>query len=105
MLQKDIEDLPPSTAARRMIVSHDGQDEVPPGLFLFEETPKAREVGVFIGVEKFRSTVDIWFEDQRALDLAFSKVDRLISLAKAHRGQLIRNYLLRERDANADMET
>jgi hypothetical protein len=95
LLEKDIENLPASTSARRLIVSHYGQDENLPGLFQFEESPKVREVGLFIGVQKFRSTVDIWFEDQKALDLAFSRVDRIISLAKAHRGHLIRNYLLR----------
>jgi hypothetical protein len=52
LLEKDIEDLPASTSARRLIVSHDGQDENPPGLFLFVESPKVREVGLFIGVKK-----------------------------------------------------
>eukprot|EP00980_Cylindrotheca_fusiformis_P011702 scaffold2783_cov129-Cylindrotheca_fusiformis.AAC.3 len=102
VIQKDTEDLPASTSARRLIVSHDGEDPIPPGLFLFEATPKARQEGVFVGVEKFRSSVDIWFEDQRALDLAFLKVDRIISLAKAHRGQLIYQCLRSGVDANTE---
>ena len=92
-IKVDTEDLPSSTAARRLIVTHDGQDENPPGLFMFDSTPTRREEGIFVHLSKLRTSVDIWFENQKALDLAYVKVQRFITLAKAHRGHLIQKYL------------
>lgn len=99
----DTEDFPPSTAARRIIVSHDGQDETPPGLFMFESPPTRREEGVFMHLSKFRTTVDIWFENQKAQNLAFVKLKRFVALAKAHRGHLIQDYLLQQAKEGADV--
>ena len=99
----DTEDFPPSTAARRLIVSHDGRDETPPGLFMFESPPKRREEGVFVHLSKYRTSVDIWFENQKALDLAFVKVKRFIALAKAHRGHILRDYLLQQAKESTDV--
>ncbi|CAJ1966712.1 unnamed protein product [Cylindrotheca closterium] len=99
----DTGEFPQSTAARRLIVSHDGQDETPPGLFMFESPPTRREEGVFVHLSKFRTTLDIWFENQKALDLAFVKVKRFIALAKAHRGHLLQEYLLQQAKEGADM--
>jgi len=99
----DTEDFPPSTAARRLIVSHDGRDETPPGLFMFESPLKRREEGVFVHLSKFRSNLDIWFENQKALDLAFFKVKKFIALAKAHRGHLLLNYLLQQSKESVDL--
>ena len=99
----DTEDFPPSTAARRLIVSHDGRDETPPGLFMLESPPKRREEGVFVHLSKYRTNVDIWFENQKALDLAFVKVKRFIALAKAHRGHLLQNYLIDQAKERADV--
>mmetsp|Transcript_9166 Transcript_9166/g.21853 ORF Transcript_9166/g.21853 Transcript_9166/m.21853 type:complete len:1282 (-) Transcript_9166:104-3949(-) len=99
----DTGDFPQSAAARRLIVSHDGQGETPPGLFMFESPPKRREEGVFVHLSKFRTTVDIWFENQKALDLAFVKVKRFVALAKAHRGHLLQDYLLQQAKEGADV--
>jgi len=99
----DTGDFPQTTAARRLIVSHDGQGETPPGLFMFESPPTRREEGVFAHLPKFRTTLDIWFENQKALDLAFVKVKRFIALAKAHRGHLLQDYLLQQAKEGADV--
>lgn len=99
----DTGDFPESTAARRLIVSHDGQDETPPGLFMFESAPTRREEGVFVHLSKFRTSLDIWFENQKALDLAFVKVKRFIALAKAHRGHLLQEYLLQQAQEDSDV--
>lgn len=94
VLEKDNDDLPASTSARRLIVSHDGPgDKDPPGLFLFDKTPELKEEGPFIKVQKWRSSVDIWFENEKALHLCFEKVDKMCTMAKAHRGHLVQDYL------------
>lgn len=98
----DAEDFPASTAARRLSVFHDGQDGMSPGLFMSESKPRKLEQGVFVQLLKHRTSVDIWFENQKALDLAFGKVSRTISLAKSHRGQLLRDYLLQQAQGGED---
>ena len=88
-LEKDNEDLDATTNARRVIVSHDGSKETPPGLFLFEKAPSFKSDGPFFHFQKFRSTLDIWFEDRYAMDVAFDQLDKMIIRAKAHRGHLL----------------
>jgi hypothetical protein len=96
VLEKDNDDLPPTTSARRLIVSHYGSDKNLPGMFLFENKPEPKAEGPFIRVQKWRSSVDIWFENEKAMELCFAKVDKICTMAKANRGHLILDYMKNE---------
>lgn len=87
------------TSARRLILSHDGSDVNPPGLFLFEETPSKQEVGPLIQIRQSRSSLDVWFEDSKAVELAFKRVAKAVDKAKASRGNRIRKYLAQGEDS------
>ena len=95
-LKKDNEDLSGATNARKLIVSHVGSNETPPGLFLYEKGRVLRTDGPFVHCQKWYSTLDIWFEDRRAMELAFDVVDQTITAAKAGRGELISKFLLQD---------
>lgn len=93
MAEKDSADARTDTSARRLIMSYDGPEISPPGLFLFEETPSIQDEGPFIRLKQWRSSLDVWFEDNKAVELAFCKVNEMIDEAKAHRGRRIQRYL------------
>lgn len=93
VVDKDPEDARMDTSARRLIVVYESTDLKAPGLFCFEKTPSPTSHGPFVDVQCWRSSLDVWFEDSRAVQLAFSKVIQKISESKAHRGIQIRRYL------------
>lgn len=93
VIEKDHENARSDTSARRLIVSHDGPDFNPPGLFLFESTPTLQDEGPFIRQRLRRSSLDVWFEDNRAVQIAFNKVSRKVAEARAYRGHRIQKYL------------
>lgn len=93
VVEKDPDDARMDTSARRLIVVYDSTDLKAPGLFRFEKPPKPRPEGPFIGVQRWRSSLDVWFEDSRAVQLAYSKVNQKIGESRSHRGYVIRQYL------------
>ena len=105
LIEKDNEDLDAATNARRVIVSHVGSNETPPGLFLFEKPPLFKSAGPFFHFQKFRSTLDIWFEDRYAMDVAFDEVEMMIIKAKARRGHLLRSHLRQGEGSDAQQKT
>lgn len=96
---KDAADARADTTARRLIVSYQGLETTPPGLFLFEETPKPRNEGPFVHVKQWHSSLDIWFEDNKSVTLAFKEVGPSIDEAKVNRGIRIQRYLAQEEDS------
>jgi hypothetical protein len=92
-VERDPADARADTSARRLILSHIGPDTSPPGLFLFEETPSVKDEGPFVRVRQYRSSLDVWFEDSKAVSLAFGKVDSKIAAARTYRGHRIRTFL------------
>jgi hypothetical protein len=90
---KDAPDARADTTARRLIVSYEGPETKTPGLFLFEETPKPQDEGTLVHVKQWHSSLDIWFEDNKAVTLAFQKVEPTINEAKINRGLRIQRYL------------
>ena len=95
-IAKDAADARADTAARRLIVSHDSVATKPPGLFMFDENPKNQDVGSLVHLKQWRSSLDIWFEDNNAATLAFQKVEKAIEKAKIHRGRGIQRYLAQD---------
>jgi hypothetical protein len=88
------------TSARRLIVSHDGPDLDPPGLFLFEEAPVPRkDEGPFNRMKLLRSRLDVWFEDSQAVELAQVKANGKIEDAKVYRGKRLQRYLAQGDDS------
>jgi len=92
-LDKDPDDARVDTSARRLILVFESPDLKPPGMFRFEKRPQPTQVGPFSRVERWKSSLDVWFEDSNALQIAFSRVDETIVKAKANRGNCIRRYL------------
>ena len=92
-LEKDPDDARVDTAARRLILIHASPDLKPPGMFRFEKEPEPKKTGLFSHTNRWKSSLEIWFEDSNALRVAFSKVFESIVRAKASRGDLIRKYL------------
>ncbi len=95
-VEKDAADARSDTNARRLIVTHEGLDANPPGLFLFEESPKAEDEGSLLKVQQWQSSLDIWFEDNKAVTLAFNKVQESIAAAKIYRGERVQRYLAQD---------
>jgi len=92
-LDKDPDNARVDTAARRLILICESPDLKPPGLFRFEKKLQPQQIGPFSRVNRWKSSLDVWFEDSNALRVAFTKVFETIVRAKAHRGSRIRNYL------------
>jgi hypothetical protein len=92
-LDKDPDDARVDTSARRLILICESPDLKSPGMFRFEKKPQPKQIGPFSHVERWKSSLDVWFEDGNALRIAFSKVDESIAKAKANRGDFIRRYL------------
>lgn len=93
-LDKDPDDARVDTAARRLILIHESPDLKPPGMFRFEKKLQPGQTGPFSHVKRWKSSLDIWFEDSNALRIAFTKVFETIVRAKASRGNRIRSYLI-----------
>ena len=92
-LEKDPDDARVDTSARRLILICESPDLKSPGMFRFEKKPQPKQIGPFSHVERWKSSLDIWFEDSNALQIALCKVDEGIAKAKANRGDFIRRYL------------
>ena len=92
-LDKDPDDARVDTAARRLILIYESPDLTPPGMFRFDEKLQLNQTGHFSHVDRWKSSLDIWFEDSNGLRNAFSKVFETIVKAKANRGNRIRRYL------------
>ncbi|KAG7364009.1 hypothetical protein IV203_037211 [Nitzschia inconspicua] len=93
IIEKDPDDARTDTTARRLIVINYNTDLKPPGLFQFGKAPNPEEQGPFYKVKRWKSGLDIWFENSHALSLAYEKVGQSIAKAKAERGSFIRRYL------------
>lgn len=93
VVERDSAEARADTSARRLILSHDGPDVSPPGLFLFEKTPSIQDEGPSIRLKQLRSSLDIWFEDSNAVELACNSVGKAIDEARAYRGNHLRKYL------------
>lgn len=95
-LEKDSANARADTSARRLVVTYEGPDATPPGLFLFDESPKAEDEGSLLKLKQWRSTLDVWFEDYKSVTLAFNKVQESITAAKIYRGHRIQHFLSQE---------
>lgn len=93
---KDAADARADTTARRLIVSYEGVETTPPGLFLFEETPKPQDEGPLIHVKQWQSSLDVWFEDNKAATVALVKVGPNVDEAKLNRGLRLQRYLAQD---------
>jgi hypothetical protein len=90
---RDPENARMDTTARRLMLVHNSPESTCPGMFRFTADPKPTETGPFIKMTDWSSHLDIWFEDNRAIQLAFNKIQEKISEARAHRGRFIRQHL------------
>jgi hypothetical protein len=80
--------------ARRLLISHDGLDIDPPGMFLFDEAPGTVDnIGPFLRVKQWRSSLDVWFEEDAVAQHALDVVNSKIASCKGRRGNHIRKYL------------
>jgi hypothetical protein len=98
IIEKDPDDARTDTTARRLILINYDTNLKPPGLFYFGKPPQPEEQGPFYKVKRWKSGLDVWFENSRALNLAFKMVEQSIAKAKAERGSFIRRYLARGGD-------
>jgi hypothetical protein len=90
---KDPADARADTAARRLMVSHRSHMTTTPGLFVFDKPPIPQREGCLIRSKQWKSKLDVWFEDNNAVKLAFNKVQESIIEAKINRGRRIQIYL------------
>lgn len=82
------------SSARRLLLSHDSFETVPPSLFLFEEKTTEQVVGPFVRVQRLRSCVDLWFEDEASVNRAAKVLEIKIAKAKSRLGNRIREMLV-----------
>ena len=82
-----------ASPARRLLLSHSSFEMEPPSLFLFDTIPEPEKDGPFFKVKPKTSRLDVWFEDQRAADNAFSCLSSEIFQAKSQRGQRLQEFL------------
>ena len=66
-IQNDTSEIHGRSAAGRRIAACKGLGSDPPGLSLKEEPTTVDEVGPFLLVKHWRSSLNIWFEDERAV--------------------------------------
>lgn len=92
-IEKDPPDARTDTAARRLMVSHKSHATKPPGLFMFNKPPSPLIEGCLVRQRQWTSSLDVWFEDNKAVTLAFNKVQERIIDAKIDRGRRIQTYL------------
>lgn len=108
LVERDPDDARADTAARRLIVTYDGSDTSPPGLFVVdsdEGAPKVQDDGPLTKLRNYSSSLDVWFEDNKAVTLAFNKVQESIAAAKIHRGHRIQRYLAQDVDSGYPRNT
>ena len=80
--------------ARRLLLSHMSYERsVPPGLFLYDKAPQTSELGPFLRLQPYVSHLDVWFEHQRAADMAYKILSTQVFQAKANRGRRIQAFL------------
>ena len=103
-VQNDTSEIHGTSAARRLIVAHEGLGSDPPGLFLMEEPTTVDDVGPFLPVKHWRSSLDIWFEDERAVQHAFEMLKREVAASKGRRGTRIRQYLAQGEGSSYSLE-
>jgi hypothetical protein len=87
------EDRTAESFARRLLISHEGLDTDPPGMFIFDEAPRMDNVGPFLRVKQWRSRLDVWFEEDAVAQHALDVVNSKIASCKGRRGNHIRKYL------------
>jgi len=92
-LDKDPDNARVDTSARRLILICESPDLKPSGMFRFEQKLQPEQVGPFSRVKRWKSSLDVWFEDSNALRTAFTNVFQGTVRAKASRGNRIRQYL------------
>ena len=84
---------PPTTAARRLILSYRWFDMTAPALFLFDELPEPSKYGPFVKIQSYVSRTEIWFESQKSADAAFQALSMQIFKSKAERGNRLQKFL------------
>ncbi|VEU37522.1 unnamed protein product [Pseudo-nitzschia multistriata] len=92
-LDRDPDNARVDTSARRLMLICESPDLKPPGMFRFEKKLQPQQLGPFSRCNRWKSSLDIWFEDSNALHAAFTKVFESVVRAKASRGSRIRKYL------------
>ena len=92
-LDRDPPDARADTSARRLKISCHGRSTTPPGLFMFETLPDLKREGSLVRSKVWKSLLDVWFEDNKAVAAAFRKVQETITDAKVERGSRILMYL------------
>jgi len=99
-IEKDPPDARTDTTARRLLVSHQSEARSPPGLFVFEKLPDPKKEGCLIRPKQWKSKLDVWFEDNKAVTMAFKKVQEQIVTAKIDRGRRIQTYLAQNKGSS-----
>jgi hypothetical protein len=92
-----------TSPARRVFLSHTTWENItPPGLFLFDEDdddddkegpPTPARVGPFCRVQPYVTKLDVWFEHQKAADMAYKILSTQLFQSRAHRGRRIQAHL------------
>lgn len=93
MVERDQTIPDDGSPARRLSITHKWFDKTPPPLFLFDSIPTFEETGPFIKRKPFSSRIDLWFENDRSAERAFSLIAKEIFKAKADRGRRLRCFL------------
>mmetsp|Transcript_17525 Transcript_17525/g.25932 ORF Transcript_17525/g.25932 Transcript_17525/m.25932 type:complete len:1277 (-) Transcript_17525:60-3890(-) len=89
------DDSPPagnSSPARRLLVVHRSLDDKSPGLFLLEKTSPV-SCGPFNRLERCKSTLDVWFEDENSAEHAYRVMSMKLGRAMSKRGNRLREKL------------
>jgi len=89
-VENDVQNESSDSPARRLLLSHEWFEKMPPSLFLLEEKPCDKLLGPFARVQSYRSCMDLWFEDENAADRAYKIIDTKLKKAKSRRGNRIR---------------
>lgn len=81
-----------ASPARRLLVVHRSLDEKPPGLFLPEKTAPI-SCGPFNRLDKYKSALDVWFEDENSAEHAYRVMSMKLGRAISKRGNRLREKL------------
>jgi hypothetical protein len=71
IFEKDPDDARTDTAARRLILINYDTNLKPPDLSYFGKPPQPDEQEPFYKVKRWKSALDIWFENSRAAKFGF----------------------------------
>ena len=85
-----------ASPARRLLVSHVSTNATPPGLFLPDEKQSPVTFGPFTRLSFFRSTLDVWFEDENAAEHALGIMMSKLNKTKSKRGNRLRERLVQD---------